>query len=163
MPGSQWFHNMPSSVFEKQLFRGSMWKQLFFLKIGMIVWGSQYLLTKFGTPLYNGHCNLESPLLPTHVVLNFMDPIIGWMFFQREVDRISKSVWKTIKCIGSLLEAENDDFDNDFFYMPPNSLLELIFTKLQNCLDVDCGRRHSHILLDYHLKICNQVLYPKPS
>lgn len=85
------------------------------------------------------------------------------MFVQREVDRICKSVWKTIKCIGSLLEVENDDFDNDFFYTPPSSLSEPIFTKLQNCLDVDYGRRHSHILLNYHLKICNQVLYPEPS
>jgi hypothetical protein len=92
-----------------------------------------------------------------------MDLIIGRMLFQRKVDRINKSVWETVKHIGSLLEAKDDDFDNDLFYMPLNNPSKLIFAKLQNCLDVDQGRRHSCIILDYHLKICDQVLYPEPS
>jgi hypothetical protein len=98
--------------------------------------------------------------MPTHVVLNFMDPIIGQVVSQIKVDRISKSVWEIVKHIGSLLEAEDDDSDNDFFYMLPNNPSKSISTKLQNCLDVDHGRRHSCIILDYHLKICDQVYIP---
>jgi hypothetical protein len=88
-----------------------------------------------------------------------MDLIIGQVLSQREVDCINKSVWEIVKCIGSSLEAEDDDSNNDFFYMPPRSPSKLISTKLENCLDVDHGRRCSCILSDYHLKICHQVLY----
>jgi hypothetical protein len=52
-----------------------------------------------------------------------MDPIIGQVFSQRKVDCIGKSVWETITCIGSSLEAESDDSNNDMFYTPPNSPL----------------------------------------
>jgi hypothetical protein len=40
MSGSQQSHNMTSIVFEKQLFRGSMWKKMFFLKTSLIAWES---------------------------------------------------------------------------------------------------------------------------
>jgi hypothetical protein len=92
-----------------------------------------------------------------------MDPTIGQMLSQKEVDRINKSVWETIKRIGSSLGVEDDDSNNDTFYTPPSSHLQLISVELQNYLDVDRGRRHSCILLDYHLKICDHVLYPQPS
>lgn len=125
--------------------------------------GVPITLTKFGTPLYNKRCNLELPLLPTHVVLDLMDPIIGRMLSQKEVDCFNKSVREAIKCIGSSLGVEDDDSNNDIFYTPLSNPLEPIFVELQNCLDVDRGRRHSCILLDYHLKICDHVLYHEPS
>jgi hypothetical protein len=59
--------------------------------------GVQVALFKFGTPLYNGCCNLELHLLPTHVVINFMDPITGRVLFQKEVDHINKNVWEIVK------------------------------------------------------------------
>jgi len=102
---------------------------------------------------------LELHLLLTHVVINFMDPIIGQVLYQREVDCINKSVWEIVKRIGFSLQVEDDDSYNDFFYMSPRSPSKLISIKLENCLDVDCGRSCSCILLDYHLKICHQVLY----
>jgi hypothetical protein len=49
------------------------------------------------------------------------------VFSQRKVDRIRKNVWETIKCIGSSLEAEDDDFDNDLSYTTPNNPLKPIF------------------------------------
>jgi hypothetical protein len=148
----------------KKIFLGEVSENNFiFLKTCLIVWESQYLLTKFGTPLYNKRCNLELPLLPTHIVLDLMDPIIRRMLSQKEVDHFNKSVWETIKCIGSSLGVEDDDSNNDIFYMPPNNPLKPISVELQNCLDVDRGRRHSCILLDYHLKICDHVLYHEPS
>jgi hypothetical protein len=69
-----------------------------------------------------------------------MDPITRWIFSQREVDHISKSVWEIVKCIGFLLEAEDDDSDNDLFYTPLiSSPLELIYAKLENRLNVNHG------------------------
>jgi hypothetical protein len=44
-----------------------------------------------------------------------------------------------------------------------NSPSKAISTKLQNHLDIDHGKKHSFILLDYHLKICHQIFYPKAS
>ncbi len=60
-------------------------------------------------------------MLPTYVVIDFMDLIIGQVLSQKEVDCINKSVWKTVTCIGSSLEVEDDDSNNDIFYTPPNS------------------------------------------
>jgi len=94
-------------------------------------------------------------LLPTYIVIDFMDPIIGQVFSLREVDYINKSVWEIVKRIGFLLKAKNDDSNNDIFYTPPSSPSEPISVKLENHLDVDHGKRHSCILLDYHLKICH--------
>ncbi len=98
-------------------------------------------------------------MLPTYVVINFMDPIIGQMLSQIEVDCISKSVWEAITWIGSSLESEDDDSNNDIFYTPLSSHLKPIFVKLENHLHVNHGKRRSCILLDYHLKIFYQVLY----
>jgi hypothetical protein len=62
-----------------------------------------------------------------------MDLITRQMLSQRKVDRINKNVWETVKRIGSLLEVEDHDSDNDFFYAPPSNPLEPTFVKLQNC------------------------------
>jgi hypothetical protein len=88
-----------------------------------------------------------------------MDLIIGRVLFQREVNRISNYVWETMSCIGASLKAKDDDFDNDLFYIPSNPS-KLISTKLEARMAIDHGRKCSFILLDYHLKICYQVLYP---
>jgi hypothetical protein len=45
-----------------------------------------------------------------------MDLIIGRVFSQREVNRISNCVWETLKCISVSLEAEDNDFDNDVLH-----------------------------------------------
>jgi hypothetical protein len=74
-----------------------------------------------------------------------MDLIIGQVFFQRKVVHINKSVWEIVKHIGSLLEAKDDDFDNDIFYTLPSSPSKLIFVKLENFLDVNRGKRHSWV------------------
>ncbi len=65
-----------------------------------------------------------------------------------------------MKHISTSLEVEDNDFDNDLFYIPPSRPSKPISTKLEAWMVVNCGRRRSCILLDYHLKICDQVLYP---
>jgi hypothetical protein len=45
-------------------------------------------------------------------------------------------------------------------FYTPNSPSKPIFVELEAWMAIDHGRRHSCILLDYHLKICDQVLYP---
>jgi hypothetical protein len=58
-----------------------------------------------------------------------MDPIIGRVLFQRKVNRINNYVWETMKCIGASLEAKNDDYGNDLFYIPPSNPYKPIFAK----------------------------------
>jgi hypothetical protein len=45
-----------------------------------------------------------------------MDHITGQVFSQQKVDRIKKNVREIVKHIGSLLEAKDDDSDNDLSY-----------------------------------------------
>jgi hypothetical protein len=77
------------------------------------------------------------------------------VLFQREVNCTNNYVWETMKCIGASLEVKDDDSDNDLLYIPlaipPN-----LFFRIRSSY----GRRCSCILMDYHLKICYQVLYP---
>jgi hypothetical protein len=54
------------------------------------------------------------------------------------------------------LEIEDDDFNN---YIPFNNPSKPISTQLEAQMVIDHGRKHSCILLNYHLKICDQVLY----
>jgi hypothetical protein len=75
------------------------------------------------------------------------------------VDRVNKSVWENMKCIGPSLELEDNVFDNDTFYMSPSNMTKAISIEIENHMNIHCGRRHSCIMLDYHLKIIDQVLY----
>jgi hypothetical protein len=86
-----------------------------------------------------------------------MDPLTCKVFFQKQVNRINRSVWETVKRIGSLLKPKDNDSKNDLFYTP-NSPLKTISEELEADMIVDCGKRHSCILLDYHLRIINQLL-----
>lgn len=104
----------------------------------------------------HGHWNLDSHMLPT----SNMDPIIDKVLSQKDVNRINNCVLETLKRIGASLEVEDDDSNNDLFCTPPNNPLKPIFIKLEAWMAIDHGRRHSCILLDYHLKICDQILYP---
>ncbi len=74
---------------------------------------------------------------------------------------INDRIWEIVKCIGDSLEDEDNDFDSDIFYTPPSSPFKPIFVKLEERLVVDHCRRHSCILLDKHLQICDQILYPQ--
>lgn len=69
------------------------------------------------------------------------------------MDRVNKNVWENMKCIGSSLELEDNVFDNDMFYTPPSNMSKAISIKIENHMNINCGRRHSCIMLDYHLKI----------
>jgi hypothetical protein len=89
-----------------------------------------------------------------------MDPITSKVLSQREVNCISNYAWETIKHIGASLKVEDDAFNNDLFYIPSSSPLKPISTKFKAWMAIDHGRRHSCILLNYHLKVCDQVLYP---
>jgi hypothetical protein len=88
-----------------------------------------------------------------------MDLITNRHLFQKEVDHISNHIWEIVKCIGDSLEVEDDDFENDIFYTPPNSPFEPIFAQLEEHLVVNRGRRRSCIFWDKHMQICYQVLY----
>jgi hypothetical protein len=77
-----------------------------------------------------------------------MDTIIGRVLFQKEVNRSNNCVWETMKRISASLETKDDDSNNDLFYTPPNSPLKPISTKLEAWMAIDCGRRHSCILLE---------------
>jgi hypothetical protein len=92
---------------------------------------------------------------------SYMDPITCRHLSQKEVDYISDRIWENVKHISHSLEAKDDDFDNDLFYTPPNSPFKPISIELEKCLVVDRCKRHSSILLDKHLQICDQVLYPQ--
>jgi hypothetical protein len=98
----------------------------------------------------------------THICSQLLDmnPITSRVLSQTEVNCISNCVWETIKRIGASLEAEDYDFNNDLFYIPSSSPSMPIFTKLKARMAIDHGRKRSCILLDYHLKVCDQVLYP---
>ncbi len=67
-------------------------------------------------------------------------------------------MWTIIKCITHSLEEKDVDFDNDFFYTPPRSLLKPISMKTKEHMQSDSGIRHSRILLTYDKKIMHQVL-----
>jgi predicted nucleic-acid-binding Zn-ribbon protein len=79
------------------------------------------------------------------------------------VDHINKIVWENMKCIGSLLKLENNDFENYTLYTPPSNMSKAISIETENHININCGRRHSCIMLDYHLKIIDQVLNLGPS
>ncbi len=66
-----------------------------------------------------------------------------------------------LRHIGSLLKVEDNDSKNDFFYTP-SSPLDTIFEELEAHMIINCGKRHFCILLDYHPKIIDQLLYPHP-
>jgi hypothetical protein len=68
-----------------------------------------------------------------------------------------------MKCIGSLLKLEDNDFDNDTFYTPPSNMSKAISIEIEIFIKINYGRRHSCIILDYQLKIIDQVLYLGPS
>ncbi len=67
------------------------------------------------------------------------------------------------ECIEPSLELEDNVFDNDTFYTPPSNMTKAIFIEIENHMNINYGRRHSCIMLDYHLKIVDQVLYLGPS
>ncbi len=72
-----------------------------------------------------------------------MDPIIGMMLSQREVNHISNYVWETMKCIGASLEAKDDDSNNDLLYTPLGNPFEPISTELEAWMAIDHDRRCS--------------------
>jgi hypothetical protein len=47
-----------------------------------------------------------------------------------------------MKHIGVSLEAKDDDFDNNMFYIPPNYPLKPIYVELEAHMVVDHGKRH---------------------
>jgi hypothetical protein len=94
----------------------------------------------------------------SHLLLTGMDPLTCKALFHKQINRINRSVWETVKSIGSLLKAKDNDSKNDLFYTP-SSPLKTIFEELETHMIVDCGKRHSCILLDYHLWIIDQLLY----
>jgi hypothetical protein len=61
--------------------------------------------------------------------------------FRKEVVCTSDHVWEIVKRMGDSLEVEDDDFENNLFYTPPSSPSKPIFTKLEERLVVDCGKR----------------------
>ncbi len=56
------------------------------------------------------------------------------------------------------LEVENYDPNLEFFYTPPKSPSQSIFAEFKPCMNEDCGRKHSKILLDAHKTIVTQVV-----
>ncbi len=72
------------------------------------------------------------------------------------MDHISNCIWEIVKWIGDSLEAEDNEFDNNLFYIPSNPS-KPIFVMLEEHLIVEHAKRCSCILLDNHLKI----LYPQ--
>lgn len=79
------------------------------------------------------------------------------------MDRVNKNVWENMTCIGSSLELEDNVFDNDTLYTPPSNMSNAISIEIENHMNINCGRRHSCIMLNYHLKIIDEVLYLGPS
>jgi hypothetical protein len=112
-----------------------------------------------GTQIFFPHMNIVTW---THICFQLldMDPITSRVLSQIEVNCNSNCVWETITCIGASLEAKDDDFNNDLFYIPSSSPSKCISAKLKAQMGINHGRRRSCILLDYHLKIHDQVLYP---
>jgi hypothetical protein len=88
-----------------------------------------------------------------------MDPITSRALSQRDVNHINNCVWETTKHIGVSLEAKNNDFDNNMFYTPPSYPLEPFLCRIGSSHGCRSWQEASCILLDYHLKICDQVLY----
>ncbi len=76
----------------------------------------------------------------------------------REFTQIEKAVWETSKCILNSLEAENVDLDLKNFYTPPKTPPQPISTKLESCMNEDCGKRCLKIFLDVHETIVIQVV-----
>ncbi len=55
--------------------------------------------------------------------MDFVDNCDYEFFFKqgvhlKKLDCINRNVWETMKCIGSLLEDKEDNFENDMFYTP---------------------------------------------
>jgi uncharacterized RmlC-like cupin family protein len=71
------------------------------------------------------------------------------------VDHISNRIWEIVKWIGDSLEVEDDESNNDLFYTPPSSPSKPINVELEEHLIVDHARRHSCIMFENHLKICD--------
>lgn len=46
----------------------------------------------------------------SHLLLTVMDPLTCKTIFQKQVNRINRNVLETVKRIGSLLKAKDDDF-----------------------------------------------------
>lgn len=46
----------------------------------------------------------------SHSLLTIMDPLTCKAIFQKQVNCINRSIWETVKRIGSLLKAKDDDF-----------------------------------------------------
>ncbi len=76
----------------------------------------------------------------------------------RKLKQIENVIWETSKHILNSLEAKNNDPNLEFFYTPPESPLQPIFAELESCMNEDCGRKHSKILLDVHEIIVTQVV-----
>ncbi len=80
---------------------------------------------------------------------------------QRQKDHIYNSVWETIKhCIASI-EVEDEDSDNNLFYMLPSSPLKPIFDELEIHLKVDQARRQSCTIFNVHSDTYNQLVHPQ--
>lgn len=76
---------------------------------------------------------------------------------QRKVTRASNVVWKMLKCYVATLEDEDDDLDDNNFYMPPTSPSESISEKIGFCMQADCGVWSSKILLATHENTMHKV------
>jgi uncharacterized membrane protein YobD (UPF0266 family) len=46
----------------------------------------------------------------SHLLLIVMDPLMCRPLFHKKVNCINRSVWEAVKCIGSLLKVEDNDF-----------------------------------------------------
>ncbi len=56
------------------------------------------------------------------------------------------------------MEVESDNLDFIFFYTLFESPSQPIFTKLESCMNEDCGKKRSKILLDVHETIIAQIM-----
>jgi flagellar motor switch protein FliM len=77
-----------------------------------------------------------------------MGNLKGKCMTDKEFKHIDKVVWETSKCILNSLEVESDVLDLEFFFTPPKSPSQPISAKLESCMNEDCGKRCSKILLD---------------
>jgi hypothetical protein len=86
-----------------------------------------------------------------------MASLSGKRITQKELNRISNFVWETVKRITPSFKEENDESNMKFFYVPPQSLSEPMSVSMEDRVMVDCGIRHSRILLKYHEMIVHQL------
>jgi hypothetical protein len=76
----------------------------------------------------------------------------------KEFKQIEKVIWDISMHILNSLEVENNDPDLKFFYTHHENPSPPIYAKLESCMNEDCGRRCSKILLDVHEIIVTQVV-----